>query len=238
MKKQLIGIAAGLYAASSAMAVPVVRQYSDADFWISAPQTIVDINGAISGGQTHSGTTPNGIKMAKPGSLLPGVASVSGSFNFVSDSDGTSFFTQSYNLEQVGTWSSIDGYVPGTKVDVNSVYIAFWVRDDSDPNTLAGKPEHVHITAQDFFAETGNNATGFGKVVLFQSGGSVLINGDIEDDGTVNYIVEAINGDFYLDSAWMGFNIKTADGGAMSLLLGSSLLVGAGLRRRFGVSAK
>jgi hypothetical protein len=123
-----------------------------------------------------------------------------------------------------------DGYVPGMEIDDFTLTIR--VSDDRDA-WYEAKTENIILAA-------GNESNGTWSVGDLSVGWSLLGEWDIEDDGTLNFLVESGWGDFCLNSATL---LATGDDGITPpisqvpepttvLLFGLGLMGLAGVRRK------
>jgi hypothetical protein len=123
-----------------------------------------------------------------------------------------------------------DGYVPG--MEINDFTLTINVSDGIDCRWLPS--EYIILAA-------GTASNGTWSVGDLSVGWSLLGEWDIEDDGTLNFLVLSKLGDFYLNSAKL---LATGDDGthfpepsqvpepATMLLFGFGLLGIAGIRRK------
>lgn len=118
-----------------------------------------------------------------------------------------------------------DGYVSG--MEINDFTLTIRVSDDS--NKWYDGNEHILLTA-------GTESNGTWSVGDLSVGWSMLGEFDIEDDGTLNFLVTSGWGDFYLNSAKI---VAAGDDGTTSvpepatmMLLGLGLLGLVGVRRK------
>ena len=101
----------------------------------------------------------------------------------------------------------------------------FYIRDDGD-----NPAETVKVTIDDLEFRSGGFSKSF---VAFNGAATGTILGDVNADGKVNYTIERVAGDFYVDYAVMSIHVP--DGGVTLTLLGTGMVVLFGLKRRFSL---
>ena len=213
MKKQLLSSVFLLAVASNALAASYT--FSDADRFGSLV--------TVGSGPTNPPVgSPAGITLTSGGPS----ASVSGSFDLV-NADGTSSFTLGtpYAPSVRKTYSSALGFIPGTLFTDYGVVTLFF----RDP---AGGSETVVFTA----SPDTITASDIGTQFFISPTISATLTTALNLSGAFSYTVTATSGSFILDAAYLEVGASVPDGGSTATLLGSALLVGAFLRRRYGMA--
>lgn len=206
MKKQILSTLFLFTVASNAFAT--LLTFSDAD--------------------SFGGLNGQGVPIGQTLTFGTSGATVSSSFNLVNP-DGTSSFNIAapYSGFFQGTYASALGFVPNANYFTSSANLILFFRDPG-----AGA-EALTFTAGMFSFNQGSFAT----LLVISQDVTAQVFGDIDSTGGFNYSVSATSGSFILDAAYLEVEANAVpDGGSTVALLGSVLMAGACLRRKFGVA--
>jgi hypothetical protein len=209
MKKQILSSVFLLAVASNALAASYI--FSDADRFGSL----------VTSGTNPPIGSPAGVTLTAGGPT----PSVSSSFDIVNP-DGTPSFTLGVPYPFTATYNSVLGFTPGL-IAVDYGLVTLFLRDPS------GGSETLEFTASTFLIEAGS----VGTQLVVSDYATAAVTAALDATGAFNYTITATSGSFILDAAYLQVGATTVpDGGSTATLLGSALLVGTFLRRRYGMA--